>query len=148
MPRSTRKPLYNRTLTYVAVKPITVSSKVRIKPGEPVNDVMRTVRRRQLAYRGFIGPEGHPWTEERLELIRAAEEAAEKGPQLGELIKAMAGDQKPIGPEDMTIFPGAVPELFDVPVTKEPELKPEVKKEDPPKKKRRGRPPKKPADTK
>ena len=136
MPRSTRKPLYNRTLTYVAVKPITVASTKRLMPGEVVNDLMGTVRRRQLAYRGFIGPEGHPWTDERLEIYNRAKEAAEIGPQLAQLAKAMLGAEEPIGPEDLKAIPGA-PEVVDVVV--EPPKEPVEEKP----KKKRGRPPKK-----
>lgn len=58
------RPIFKRGLEYVAVRPIKMTSKHTVKPGEPV--VLPTYRLRSLYQRRRIGPKGHPWTEQAL----------------------------------------------------------------------------------
>lgn len=57
----TRRPLYRHGSVMVATRPLPYDG--GIKAGEVVDGRLRTWMRRRLYQRGFIGPEGHPWTE-------------------------------------------------------------------------------------
>lgn len=58
------RPVFKRGLEYVAVRPIKMTSKHTVQPGEPV--MLPTYRLRSLYQRRRIGPKGHPWTEQAL----------------------------------------------------------------------------------
>ena len=58
------RPIFRRGLEYVAVRPIKMTSKHTVKPGEPVN--LPIHRLRSFYQRRRIGPKGHPWTEQSL----------------------------------------------------------------------------------
>ena len=58
------RPVFKRGLEYVAVRPIKLTSKHTVEPGQLVN--LPTYRLRSLYQRRRVGPKGHPWTQQAL----------------------------------------------------------------------------------
>ncbi|QNN99845.1 hypothetical protein P67b_00086 [Ruegeria phage Tedan] len=55
------RPLFRRGETYVTLRPVRMTDKLRLEPGEVIN--LPSHRLRSLYNRRRIGPKGHPWTE-------------------------------------------------------------------------------------
>ena len=60
-----RQPLFNRTMSFVAVRHIRMSSETVLEPGTPIEG-LRVFHLKDLYRRRKIGPVGHPWTESML----------------------------------------------------------------------------------
>lgn len=60
MPIAPRPP-FRRGVPYIAIRPIRLTSKVVLEPGEKVD--LPSHRLRSLFQRRRVGPAGHPWTE-------------------------------------------------------------------------------------
>lgn len=80
MPRTTRpgRPTFNKSLTYVAVRPIRVSTNSRLEPGDKIEGRLPKFAWRRRAKLRQIGPEGHPWTEYMLAQLSAPVDATEE----------------------------------------------------------------------
>ena len=76
MAKRPSRPIFRHNVKYVAVRPVKLTSKVTLAPGEPVD--LRPHRLRSLFNRKRIGPVDHPWTDWALEAIGADMEKAAK----------------------------------------------------------------------
>lgn len=60
-----RQPLFNRSMSFVAVRHIRLSADTVLEPGTPIEG-LRVFHLKDLHRRRKIGPVGHPWTESML----------------------------------------------------------------------------------
>lgn len=60
-----RQPLFNRSMSFVAVRHIRLSADTVLEPGSPIEG-LRVFHLKDLHRRRKIGPVGHPWTESML----------------------------------------------------------------------------------